>query len=148
MDVLGPAYWGNPRRKLTKCLYFLSLTEPLHSLCYYSSLVFALLWSCLLRITDNLLIFIFVVVASNVKLQQAIPFWCMWQKKTLDFWQVPYIYEFLDLHQVLSKAEIRHLSQTSPSVEGSISEYRESQMMSSTFFNDPVETPGKDDSQS
>lgn len=37
---------------------------------------------------------------------------------------------------------------TSPSVEGSMSEYRESQMISSTFFMGPVEIPGKEFSQS
>lgn len=37
---------------------------------------------------------------------------------------------------------------TSPSVEGSMSEYRESQMISSTFFMGPVEIPGNELSQS
>ena len=44
--------------------------------------------------------------------------------------------------------ENKKYKQTSPSVEGSMSEYRESQIMSSTFFMGPVEMPGNELSQS
>lgn len=51
--------------------------------------------------------------------------------------------EFIYTINILEK-----LSLTSPSVEGSMSEYRESQIISSTFFMGPVEIPGNELSQS